>query len=752
MNSHVLYLALGTYRVRAAREQVKELASSGSRVSLVVLDAPEWREALEELGRLDGVDVVRIAPDKDGSAWAPAKKLAGARSGPFAQADTVIAGDAQALPVAWIAQRRRPGIELRLEPHGAGRAVEPADLAVLTPWYPSPNNPYAGSFVQAATSAVAGHFDRVTVLHTEDWSGRASAPLNDAIRVTVDRLQERAALGHVLDTDEGTLLRVAVPLVHRKYYAPWVDAQTDALRSALPTGRIEAPVVHAHTGVYGGVLATRLARPDARIVVTEHSSFLDKVFAQGPAERLYAEMLERVDAVMCVSSVLREQIVQRYPEHADKVGVVPNAIALDRFTPGPERSPELLRWLYIGRLLQPKGVKELLEGFALIAAEEPRATLTMVGHGACEEELRARGAELGLGDRFRILPPVAPEAVGPLMHEYDLLVHASKQETFGMTVVEAIASGLPVLATRSGGPEETMAGLESVAGALMDVSDDPQVIADAYRRLREHTGELDLPHARKVIEDRVGYEAVAKQLLAVYGGALPPVPSAPAAEADDVDRPDEAVVPEGEPEARPVSVAETTAREQGEPVGRAVVLALTPAKPRRIVDFTNHLVEKGVEVTLVTAQAPALWERLDLDASVPVVSVGDAEKKLRIPRAERFLVYRAPRAVLRRARRIAAKNREAIGPELAVATVQRAHTKVANAFHKKVFNRGYKEVRPQLFARIAKRRVLPELRLDLVDHVFVSDINSTVTGWKWAKSHPHLKVTASLDRSVYEPK
>ncbi|MEV5445763.1 hypothetical protein AB0N23_24975, partial [Streptomyces sp. NPDC052644] len=191
-------------------------------------------------------------------------------------------------------------------------------------------------------------------------------------------------------------------------------------------------------------------------------------------------------------------------------------------------------------------------------------------------------------------------------------------------------------------------------------------------------------------------------------------------------------------------------RAGGEPVGRAVVLALTPAKPRRIVDFANHLVAKGAEVTLVTATAPALWDRLELDPSVPVVSVADAEKKLRIPRAERFLVYRAPRAVLRRARRIAAKNREAIGPELAVATVQRAHTKVANAFHKKVFNRTYREVRPQLFARIAKRRVLPELALEKIDTVFVSDINSTVTGWKWAKSHPHLKVTTSLDRTAYD--
>lgn len=738
MNSHVLYLALGTYRVRAAREQVKELASSGTRVSLVVLDDAEWKDALAELNRLDGVDVVRVAPGKD-AGWTAAKKLVSAKSGPFAQAGTVIAGDAQALPIAWIARRRRPELELLLEPHGAGRKIEPADLAVLTPWYPSPNNPFAGSFVQAATAAVGDAYERVTVFHTEDWSGKAPGVLGDAIPATVGRLRERSALGHVLDTPEGTVVRVPVPLTRRKNYAPWVEAQVEAVRSALPTGRIEAPLVHAHAGIYGGVLALRLARPDARVVVTEHATFLDQVFAQEQGERLYGEMLKRADAVVCVGSVLRDQIIERFPKYAAKIGVIPNVVAFDRFVPGPDRSPEMLRWLYVGRLVKQKGVTELLEAFARVAAKEPRATLTMVGHGPLDEELRARGAELELGDRFRILAPVAPEAVGTLMHEYDLLVHASKRETFGMTIVEAIATGLPVLTTRSGGPDETMAGIESMVGALVDVSDDPAVIVDAYWQLRDRADELDLPGARKILEGRYGREAVAKQLLDVYNGALPPVPELPvAAEAQESKA------------LAAVARAKEAAGEAAEPVGRAVVLALTPGKPRRIANFANDLVDRGVEVTLVTAQSTRQWARMGLGPGVPVLSIEDAEKKLRIPRAERFLVYRAPRAVLRRAQKIAAKNRDALGPELAVATVQRAHTKVANAWHKKVFNRTYKEVRPQLLARIAKRRVLPELSLDRVDHVFVSDINSTVTGWKWAKSHPHLKVTTSLDRKVYD--
>ncbi|MGW9027407.1 glycosyltransferase family 4 protein [Streptomyces sp. NPDC055722] len=742
MNSHVLYLALGTYRVQAAREQVREFVSSGSRVSLVAPDAPEWQEAFEELGRLDGVEVVRVAPDKDGIAWTSAKKLAGAKSGPFTQADTLVAGDAQALPVAWSALRRRPELTFRMERYDtAGRRPEPSDLAVVTPWYPSPNNPFAGGFVEASTRAVADRFGKVALYHTEDWSGAGGNEVRDAIAVTAERFQEqRPELVPVLDTPEGTLTRVPVPLLRRKNYAPWVSTQEAALRRALPTGRIEAPIVHAHTGIYGGVLAMRLARPDARIVVTEHASFLAKVWSQPAARALYGDVLKRADTFLCVSRSLREEIAEQFPHHAHKLRVVPNVIDFDRFTPGPQRSPEMLRWLYVGRLIELKGVNQLLEAFALVAKDEPKATLTMVGSGKEEEALRERATELGVADRFEVLPPVAPDAVGELMHRYDLLVHASRMETFGMTVVEAVATGLPVLVSRSAGPEETLEGIESLAGSLMEAGKDPRIIAVAYWRLRERAGELGLPEARRILQSRYGPEAVARQLWDVYQGVDLPDPEKSAARAEESVR--------SRKKAPAGAKADGDAPSTG-PVGRAVVLALTPGKPRRIVDFANDLVARGAEVTLVTAKSD-VWKKLD--RGINVLSIEAAEKKLRIPRGERFLVYRAPQAVLRRARKLAARNRQAIAPELAVASVQRVHSRAANAFHKRVFNSTYRQVRPRLLSRLAKREVLPQLTLETADHVFVSDVNSIVTGWKWAKRHRHLKVTTSLDPEVYGPK
>jgi glycogen(starch) synthase len=744
MTNRVLYLALGSSRIRAATENVRNLASSGYRVVLVVADSPDWSSIVDELTQLSGVEAVRLRVDKSGSVWRAAKKLVGDRSGPFARVGLLIAGDAQALPVAWIASRRWPDVELRLEPHDPGRRIAAADVTVVTPWYPSPNNPYAGSFVRASTGAVAGasrQGRRISVIHTEDWSAKADPALTDAVMASIERFREHRDMVSVLDTNEGELARVPVPLIRRKNYASWVAAHEAALRMALPTGRIEAPVVHAYTGIYGGVLAIRLAAPDARIVVSEHASFLEKVFAQAPARALYGEVLSRAEAFLCVSVNVASQITREFPQYAHKLRVVPNIIDFDQFTPGPQRDPRLLRWLYVGRLTKAKGVEVVLEAFALVAQQEPEVSLTMVGHGNLEGRLRARASELGVADRFRLLPPVVPEDVNTLMCEHDLLVHASKQETFGMTVVEAVASGLPVLVSRSGGPEESLAGLESQAGALMDVSDDPQIIVNAYWKLRRNADDLDLLGARKALEERYGAGVVGKQLIAAYDDRELPAPLTAMA-SDSV---------QGATENCAAPPAKETLG-RADPVGRAVVLALTPANPRRIVSFANHLVEQGAHVSLVTARATAEWERLALDPSIPVVSIEAAERRLLIPRGERFLVYRAPRAVLRAVRRVAARKCDVIGPELAVASVQRAHTRYANAFHRKIFNRGYTEVRPRLLAKLVRRHVEPKVDLKLTDHVFVTDINSTVIGWKWAKANPHLSVTTHMDRNTYAAK
>ena len=498
----IVYLALGGRRIQAAIRYATSMVAEGTAVTLVI--------AVREDGVLipPGVTVQRFDPGKPRAIRRFLSRL---------DADLIIAGDPEATPITWAIARRRPDLPIYFEPSpDPARRTADADLAVLTPWYPAPDDPFAGAFVQASTAAVRPGFPRVAVLHTNSWFYSPRGLRGQVVGVAAERQAARSGNAVVLDTAEGELTRVAVPIASGDTYPQYAEAQVNALRAALPTGRIEARLVHAHTGMMGGVVAVRLARPGARVVVTEHATFLPRVFAQPGARRQYGEMLARVDALLCVSRFLHDQLRDYFPSHAAKLRIVPNAIDFDRFAVRPAPPVAPLRWIYVGRLMEHKGVLTLIDGFARIAASDPAVTLTLVGNGPLADALAKRVAGLGLLDRITFRPPVPPEQVTALLHEHDLLVHASRLETFGMTVIEAIATGTPVLVARSQGPAETLAGLEDRVGGLFEPTQDPEVIAEAYRRLRARFGSLDLPGARTVLLARYGREAVAAQLREVY--------------------------------------------------------------------------------------------------------------------------------------------------------------------------------------------------------------------------------------------
>ena len=403
-----------------------------------------------------------------------------------------------------------------MERAGSGRS-----LAVATPWHPTAQRPFAGSFVQATTAAVSGFFDSVRLYHTEDWPGPADPVqarlVERAYRALTSGPRARVAFEPRWTREGYWVTDIATPVTPKRDYAAWARSHESALRQALPSGRFDADVVHGHVGIYGGWLAHRFARPGARIVVTEHASFLGRILGQPRSRALYAEVVDRADAFVCVSEKLRGQLVDAFPQHAAKIQVVPNVVAIEQLPQRPEAVTGLNRWIYVGKVAAGKGVPELVEAFAAVAKEEPALRLTILGSGPLLEPLRERAAQLGRADRIAFPGAVPPQRVFEFLHAHDLLVHPSKSETFGMTVVEAVGSGMPVLVTRCGGPQETLAGLEGVAGLLIDVSDDPEVIVEGYRRLAGQVTRLDPARARSVLIERYGTRAVAARLAAVYG-------------------------------------------------------------------------------------------------------------------------------------------------------------------------------------------------------------------------------------------
>jgi glycogen(starch) synthase len=386
-------------------------------------------------------------------------------------------------------------------------------VAIITPWYPGNQRPFLGAFVRAMVEATAPVCDHLVVYHCDEWPTALTAQSRPGILSAFSRLLPRA----LRTTVEGAAdyVYLPVPVAFRSAYADLARNHETALRSALGGRPIDAPVVHAHVGLPGGWAALHNARPDARIFVTEHATFLDAILAQPEARQMYDEVIARSTGFFAVGNAVRDPLAEAFPHHRDKIRVIPNPVSFADLRPEPVK--QLHRWLYVGSLTPRKGVRWIIEALAACRADDPQITLTLVGEGPDQAELEDLAERLGVRDALTITGALAPARALEMMRKHDLLVHASRLETFGMTIVEAIAAGLPVLVTRCGGPEETLAGIEDAAGEMVAVQEAPDSLIAGYRRLRDrfpHGVDLDL--ARKQLAARYGYEAVARAHSAAW--------------------------------------------------------------------------------------------------------------------------------------------------------------------------------------------------------------------------------------------
>jgi glycosyltransferase involved in cell wall biosynthesis len=388
------------------------------------------------------------------------------------------------------------------------RDASARDVAIVTPWYPTRELPFRGAFVRAMVDATAPGCDQVTVYHCDAWVSSLSQRVDHIVGAAHRDLLPYAV--HSVPTLDGVdLVYLPVPIPRGQGHAEIARRHEGSLRAALAGRCIDAPVVHAHVGLPGGWAALGNARPDAQVFVTEHATFLDRLLAEPEARAMYDELLHRCTGFFAVGDPVRAPLVEAFPHHAERIGMIPNPIRFD--LPRAEPVLELRRWLFVGALIPRKGVDWLLEAFAKCRAEDPALTLTLAGEGERRVSLTRRAADLGISPAVTITGAVDPHRALALMREHDLLVHPSRMETFGMTVVEAVAAGMPVLVTRCGGPEETLAGIEDAAGQLIDVEDSTDSIVAGYRRLRARFPQgLNLAHARRILADRYGYPAVAR--------------------------------------------------------------------------------------------------------------------------------------------------------------------------------------------------------------------------------------------------
>ncbi|MDJ0840800.1 MAG: glycosyltransferase [Acidobacteriota bacterium] len=270
-------------------------------------------------------------------------------------------------------------------------------------------------------------------------------------------------------------------------------------------------VIHAHFGFFGGALGAYLKKKyGIPVVLTEHHSQLVAGSLTKRQKALLQETFAGVDRVVAVAPPLANAM--KALASGRPVEVIGNFVDPEIFFPNPGLLPEApFVFTLISNLYPVKAVDMLLEAFSLAFADsEPR--LCIVGDGPEREKLERLAGEKTCSDQISFLGCLPHEQIGECVRASHVIVCASRLETFGLPLIEGMACGKPVVATRCGGPEH----LVTSGNGLLVEPDDPQAMADALREIHGNYHVYDGRRIHAECMERFGLKAVFGRYRTLY--------------------------------------------------------------------------------------------------------------------------------------------------------------------------------------------------------------------------------------------
>jgi phosphatidyl-myo-inositol dimannoside synthase len=234
------------------------------------------------------------------------------------------------------------------------------------------------------------------------------------------------------------------------------------------------------------------------------------------ASWLVRRLIRRVDGVWSISEITRDRMMAWSGVPAGRFTILPNAIDLARYRPGP-RNAEFARRLgltdrkvimMLGRLSAAeryKGVDEVLEVLPMLVQQEPRLTFVVAGDGDDRDRLVRKARELNVAGNVLFTGFVSEDEKTALLRLADGFVMPGRGEGFGFVFLEAMACGTPVVASRVDGSREAVRN--GLLGRLVDPDDRVELQASILEVLRapravpEGLSYFDRPHFEARVTD-----------------------------------------------------------------------------------------------------------------------------------------------------------------------------------------------------------------------------------------------------------
>ena len=315
-------------------------------------------------------------------------------------------------------------------------------------------------------------------------------------------------------------------------YPPYDLALAVRMHEVVNTYRLD--LLHVHYAIPHATSAwiakemLVATRPDIKILTTLHGTDIT-IVGQDPSFHAITKFsIEKSDGLSAVSRYLQQETIDAFGCTGCRIEVIPNFIDPEvydrrRYTGALHEelggSDKVL--MHISNFRPVKRVRDVVRIFARVREEVP-SVLVMVGDGPDRVHAEAEARELGVDEHVRFLGKI--DAVAPLLAAADLFLLPTQSESFGLSALEALASGVPVIGTDAGGLPEVVRNGET--GILCAVGDTDGMSAAATTILREDGRWQAMSRlAAQDARQRFAMNDVVKQYEAFYDRALGRSPS-----------------------------------------------------------------------------------------------------------------------------------------------------------------------------------------------------------------------------------
>ena len=420
------------------------------------------------------------------------------------------------------------------------------NIVILPSWYRSLENPESGVFIRQQAIALARHFPQHRIFIS------LPAPAQNPLQISLRNPQRweifrrhlsslrdlyhspKWFIWHFLRLLNGSEVFVySTPEGYFEVMTPCVTWSERFLqgnaRGLLAAHRnnlnyIEAhfgppDILHVHVTWPAGEIGCQLSlERNIPLLITEHMGPFpfqtrDFLTVSGTLTPLLKRPLEQADAVIAVSASLARRMRELGVKRVD---VIPNCVDELLFTPTRQEPSQEFLFVCVGHLCQDKGIDDLLAAFALIVSQLPEgARLQIIGDGDVNY-YKQQVFSLGIEKQVDIIGALPHRALPAYLQKAHVFVLPSYHESFGVSYIEALACGKPVIATRCGGPEDFVS---EVNGCLIPFGD-RHILASTMKHMMQTVDKYDPMKIRQDCLARFSSGSVAQQLMQKYVALL----------------------------------------------------------------------------------------------------------------------------------------------------------------------------------------------------------------------------------------